>query len=1740
MKKHYLFIISFFFSFAAFAQPPSRPIHFANGDFVTVNNISNQTLRKESLQAAIWGNRYYVLIQFNQLPDANTKNSLQLAGIYLESYIPDHAFFASINIDVDFSNLSRFGINTIVPVPTQYKIENGLSGYHRIADKNDIGYWVVCLFSNADKGLATTTLQSLGLQVQVDKFNLSNCLLIQPAPTAIHQIAALPFVNYIAAQSIKDKPINYNNTSTHGVSGLQSPSGRNLLGRNVTIGVGDNADITSGHIDFTGRAILRHPFGMDYHGTHTSGTAAGGGLIDPKRKGIAPKAGIISQWFSDVLLNTPTYVTDNNIVATNNSYYSVAVGCPGEGVYDALSNYIDAQMRSYDEVLHVIASGNDGSLGCTPYPQGFATVKSGWQSAKNVLTVGSMDQASYNIALYSSRGPVKDGRIKPEITSNGASYSTYPINTYGLSFGTSMAAPVVTGATALLQERYRQLHAGANAKGALVKALLCNNAEDLGNPGPDFKFGFGMLNVRKAIEAMEGNQYYTNSIANTQNQSFGITVPSGARRLRVLLVWNDYPATPNTANALVNDLDLTVTTPSVILHRPLILDSSPAGVDNAATEGIDHINNIEQVVIDNPSAGIFTVNVNGFAIPQGPQSYYVTYQIDMNGVTVEYPFGGEHFVPGETETLRWTAYGSENENFTIEYSDNNGSSWTVINNSVASTARSYVWTVPAGITNQALVRVSRNNTAYADNSDANFNILGVPVINAMTTLCEGYIQLGWSAATGATSYDVLQLKGDSMSVIGNTTTLSFNISNLNPSLTNWFAVRAKNGTVIGRQSLAESGMAASGTCNLSAFDNDFKAVSLDAPNTGRENTASAKTGIEPVKLTIKNLDDISSSGTYSLSYQINGGSIITENTSVVIPSLSTYTYTFTSTANLLTPGIYNFKVWVTRAGDTQPSDDTAYATIKQLANAALTLPSTDGFETTTIENYQSNTIGLNGDDRLDFKTEQNRSRARTFVNTGFARTGNRAITLDQTPLGAIVTDSLLLTYNLSNYISGNQLRYDFYYKNHGQAANPNNKIWMRGSDSKPWVLAYDLVANQGDLGAWKKAIININDILDTVLPVQPVSSSFQVKIVQQGSTSANVPNPILDQDDGYTFDDTRLVSATNDVAISEMVSPILNGCGSYGSVQVAVKIKNYSNTVFNNVPIAYRINGAAPVTNTITSIAANSTQVYTFPVNANLAVDNDYKFDCWLTATGDTYSNNDSILDYRVHTSPIITSYPYMEGFESSAGSWYAKGSNSSWQWGTPAKTIMNKAANGSKAFVTNLTGTYTENEFSYLYSPCFDISSLNAPVLSFSHFFEIETDYDYAWVEYSVGNSNVWNKLGAVGEGTNWYDNAGVDNWRVSNNKWHVASISLPRTAGIIRIRFVMSSDAGLNLEGIGIDDIRIHEKLAIAVVPPALTTAVMPVSGNDWIPFTWGDVLVGPYYIMGEMNPHGQNLGAVNMNLYMNPSGIVRNSSNEYYLDRNYAIRAENIPSQPVSVRLYFKDSEINALINASGCASCGKPSDAYELGITKYSGLQAEENGTLADNLAGSYQFIFPANTQIIPHGDGYYAEFSVNEFSEHWFSRAMITPVPASNCPASTISYTATGGGTYQWQENNGVGYTNISNGVNYAGATTATLQLINLPTSTTGNKYRCLVNGNPDYERTLRFNFIWNGFQSTNWMDPANWSCGALPDQYSDVVIPAGLTNYPVLSANTSVRSVTTYTGGLVNIASGIQLLIKGK
>ncbi len=1584
MKKGCLFYLLLIASCCQYkqlvAQQADLPVRFKTGNFITGNTIQRQRFNAVQLQASLYQEKYYVLVQFAKLPTAEQRSELQRAGVQLFDYIPGNAYLATINKAFDFAAAGNYSIISVNTIPVSYKIDPAVATYSGKGDKLIAVYY----YALADRTSLVAALQQAGARMQTTKFTDARAVFVEADKETIAAIAALPMVSYVSLQTLSARPLNYKSMGEHSIRSLQAAAGRNLSGKGIAVGVGDNSEVATPHIDFSNRVINRVPFPFSFHGVHVTGTVAGGGLLNPKYNGMAPRATIVSQYLSDIITNTPVYVTDYNMIATNNSYTAADDSCAGSGAYDFTSNYTDDQMRTYEQVLHVVSAGNDGSYTCSPFPTSYATVKSGYQCAKNVLSVGAMDSV-YSIASFSSRGPVNDGRLKPEIVADGVNvYSTRHNNTYANNSGTSMSGPVVAGAVTLLNEQYRKLNGNAIPKASLIKALLCNNAEDLGSTGPDFTFGFGMLNARKAVEAMEANQYF---ISNTTPATQTIAVPAGVRRLKVMLYWADPAAAPLAASTLVNDLDLSVTAPGPVTHLPLVLNASGLNVTNPAAEGADHVNNIEQVVIENPVAGNYNLDVTAFALPQGPQEYILTYTFEMNGVTVEYPFGGETLVPGETETIRWTAYGDESNTFTIEYF--NGTSWNVVANNVPASARHYYWTVPATLSNNYRIRVSRNASAYTDQSDYDFVVMGQPVLNTPTVPCEGYVQLDWPAVAGATSYDIWQLKGDTMAIIGNTASLTYPVAGLNSVTTYWFGVSAKNGSTNGRRSISRSVIPSSGACSLSGFDNNFKAVSITAPVSGRQFTSSALTASEQIRFNIKNLDNAASSGNYDLYYQVNSNTPVMESSSVVVNPLTSRLYTFTTTADLSAPGVYVIKAWVKRTGDTQPLDDTVTVTIKQLANPLLTLPQSDGFETAIVKEYNVNTTGLDSIDKVDFKTNSVRGRARTFINTGMAHGGNRAITLDQFTYNSVATtDSMFMTYNLNNYTSGNQLRLDFYYKNHGQEANPNNKVWIRGSDTKPWVPAYDLVANQGGLGEWKHAVINVNDVLDTVVPAQPISTSFQVKFGQQGNTSANVISPIVDQDDGYTFDDVTMNEATNDIGIYKILSPARSGCNMTGPQPVSLQLKNYSASTFTNVPVTYRVNGGAPVTEIIASLPPGL-YTHTFAAPENLLINTDYTFDFWVHENTDNYALNDSVLNYAFRSSQVISSFPYLQGFESDEGGWYAKGSNSSWQWGTPAKSTISKAANGTRAWVTSLSGNYKNNELSYLYSPCFDLSGMTQPVLSFSHIFEIEdaTPTDYNWIEYS-DDGITWNRLGANGVGTNWFnDPTGKKQWRNSLTTWHVASSDIPTKGTSVRFRFVMASDLGINYEGVGIDDIHIFDKALIYTGAPVVSNT-QTVSGSNWVHFTSGSTRIA------SINANGFDLGSTTVYAYPY-SGASRYQNNQYYADRNIVIRPTNIPAGYVSVRFYFTDTEAKSLLAASGCATCTKPNDPYELGVTKYSGTAIQENGTLADNFNGTYMYILPANTEIIPYDNGYYAEFPVNSFSEFWLNNGGVNgdePLP----------------------------------------------------------------------------------------------------------------------------------------------------
>ena len=270
-------------------------------------------------------------------------------------------------------------------------------------------------------------------------------------------------------------------------------------------------------------------------------------------------------------------------------------------------------------------------------------------------------------------------------------------------------------------------------------------------------------------------------------------------------------------------------------------------------------------------------------------------------------------------------------------------------------------------------------------------------------------------------------------------------------------------------------------------------------------------------------------------------------------------------------------------------------------------------------------------------------------------------------------------------------------------------------------------------------------------------------------------------------------------------------------------------------------------------------------------------------------------------------------------------------------------------------------------------------PVLSFSHIFEVEdgTPADYNWIEYSTNGGATWSRLGVYAGGVNWYnDPTGKSQWRPSLTTWHVASINLPVTGNNIRFRFVMSSDMGYNLEGVGIDDIHVFDKAAV-YADAALTGITQPVSGSNWVHFTSGGTRIA------SINANGNNLGNTTVDVYPY-TGTVRVQNNQYYLNRNIVIKPATQPTSSVGVRFYFTDAEAKSLLAATGCAGCTATKDPYELGVTKYSGNPSLENGTLADNTTCCYGFILPANTEIIPYDNGYYAEFPVSSFSEFWLN------------------------------------------------------------------------------------------------------------------------------------------------------------
>ncbi|PTX64211.1 putative secreted protein (Por secretion system target) [Kordia periserrulae] len=363
--------------------------------------------------------------------------------------------------------------------------------------------------------------------------------------------------------------------------------GLNLMGQNMTAYVWDGGVARATHQEYDGpggtnRFSTGDSGALNYHSAHVTGTIMASGVV-PAAKGMAPHASAVGyDWNSDKA--EATSAASSGMLVSNHSY-----GFRGDLVPDYyFGGYID-ESRDWDEILFnapnylmVVAAGNDGNQnGYNGSPLGGNSSYdklTGHSTAKNNLVVanaqdatidGSGNLVSVSINSSSSEGPTDDYRIKPDITGNGTGvYSTYQNSdtAYNSITGTSMASPNVAGSVLLLQQHYNNTN-GSFARAATIKGIVLHTADDAGSNGPDAIFGWGLMNSKRAAEAIsnDGNESRIEQLTLTSGQSYTITVDSdGVSPLLASISWTDRAGTATTATnsstpVLVNDLDIRVT-----------------------------------------------------------------------------------------------------------------------------------------------------------------------------------------------------------------------------------------------------------------------------------------------------------------------------------------------------------------------------------------------------------------------------------------------------------------------------------------------------------------------------------------------------------------------------------------------------------------------------------------------------------------------------------------------------------------------------------------------------------------------------------------------------------------------------------------------------------------------------------------------------------------------------------------------------------------------------------------------------------------------------------------------------------------------------------------------------------------------------------------------------------------------------------------------------------------------------
>jgi subtilisin family serine protease len=931
---------------AALAQTPNYRLELRSTAFTPPANLDD--FFDSAAPTDITGGVYYRLVQFYTLPNKERRARIESSWhVKLLDYLPHNTYVVAFPASFNRQLLMGYGVRSVVRLAPENRLhpllQAGTVPPHALR-AGGLAELNVQTIGSADAVAVRAALVGVGATVLHEADEKNPLWVVQVPLTKIKPLAEVPAVLFVEPVAPPPAPEDRPGRSNHRVNYLNSdsPLGRHYDGRGVHVALGDDG-LIGPHIDYTGRTDQLAVAGVNdgEHGDHCAGIIMGAGNLDPRQRGMAPGVELKVYEPYENLNNAFQDFTDFNIRVTSTSYSD---GC--HTGYTTFAQTVDRQTRQLPTLLHVFSAGNNGTQNCG-FITGWGNITGGNKSGKNVIATGAVNSLD-QLASFSSRGPTVDGRIKPEVCAVGVDVnSTLPGgngqgNQYGLNSGTSMACPGAAGTSALLYQVWRERHSGQDPTAAVVKAALMATADDLGQPGPDFQFGYGRINARRAALALEENRLYVDSVDQGELRTLTVNVPAGTRQLRLLTYWTDFEGAVLAGRALVNDLDTELRGPDSVRYQPWVLDPRPNALtlDAPAIRARDSLNNTEQITLDAPAPGQYTLRIAGAAVPRGAQSFVVITELLTDSITVTYPLGGEAFAPADAEILRWDAFGTSGS-FDLTLSADGGATWTPLA-TVPGTARSYNWQPPVSRNGQRLLlKVSRGG--HTGRSESPFSIQTPPTNLRISRVCPDSATFEWTAVPGAARYEIYRLGTRYMDSIGVATAPRFVVSPTNPLGTDWLSVRAvmPNGAT-SRRAIAVQRAPGTLNCTLAL---DAEVVQLLSPSSGTVTSCSASSSTL-VTLQVRNAGTQPVAGA-RVFYRVDAGPIQSDTLAGPLAAASVVNHTFSVPAQLASPGTYRITAWVRMGNDGNRYNDSVAATVTLVSGTTAPLPLTQNVDSWT-------------------------------------------------------------------------------------------------------------------------------------------------------------------------------------------------------------------------------------------------------------------------------------------------------------------------------------------------------------------------------------------------------------------------------------------------------------------------------------------------------------------------------------------------------------------------------------------------------------------------------------------------------------------------------------------------------------------------------------------------------------------------------------------------------------------------